>query len=988
VIGPRSEYLVLGGDLNGDGLSDLGLKSLWTDKPTRVVWTSATTDGNPYTVTPLAACNRMGFKLVICHPDIVRRANRGEAMGVYDHRPDSKWLACTAVLDMTTLGVRTYPAKHAWRWQHMGWSGDGEYIHMAGYSWRCGADAPSVPIRIGDSPCSNHYGTGGGSGRYIPGDSGRDSMERLEMTDIWTGEMRTIAHISTTTEPPGRIGQDHGHPASSPDGTKVLVHSCYDLVNHRLYAVPAKDVRAGDSIIPVATTEGFAAKGQLLVGCGGSRWPRMAVSYERTDATHFYGCDWGENAEERLMGTFYGNARKKVLPKGSHFITDARGRLFPDGSRRPRKEYIVVVKQPDPPRALSATRMGEGQRVRLTWQPSACRKEIAGYVVYRRSGAEPIQRLTPECIASCEYVDTAPPPNGKLTYVVRAVEHCGLYGAHSSAAWVDAGRVGVHLVDSYDVRGCNYVAPGEPRTTDRRSTRVRIPVAGDYVLWARGRVWQETETLHIRVDGIPMPDVQVQGAKWHWLKLGSCPLSAGEHVIELVREENLHLEEGNLVKNPGFEDGLEAWAFDQDVISVDSTRARSGDRCVKLSGMLTGKKLRQVIEVDVRPEWYYRLSFWMRGKITKGYLRYGGRHTLGRMYPVLSPLPYPRGWVRAGNEWDDSRWHQMEYVYANRPLEPGKPPGANIAVQPVLFAWGEHVGTVYIDDVCVTELGPRLRPVKVTKLLVTNVEGHQPKGLDGREAYPFSQAPLIAVTGLRQTERMGNTVTLEWDAGRAGTRGYNIYANAGADCPTTKYFRSTSVWGKTSVTLHGLPRATSFTVKVTAINEDGIEGPAVSVQASTSTVAAETHVLEAERAALTLPVRVEKQGGVTFVVSPADRTRMDELYDLDGSGTPTGAAKFELGIKERGPYAIWGRLFAPDGGSNSLWFSLDGQTETAWGVPAAAFDKWSWIAPVDGKLWDLKPGRHTITIRTREAGTRLDRIVVTNDLGPRKLSTR
>ena len=976
VIGPNAEYVVLRGDMTGDGLSDWSLKSLWTDDPIRVVWTAPNTSAAPKTASPVRAGNRIDLNTHLCHPDILRRARSGEKVKLLT---DSKPAAYIAVLDIKTCEVKTYPAKHARFFTHEAWSGDGEYLHKSGYSWRAGADASTVPIRIGDSQWSNHYGTCGNSGRYVAGDSGRDGMERLELTDLWTGEMRTVAHISTPTEPAGKMSQDHGHPAGSPDGTKVLIHSCYDLVNHRLYAIPTKDIRAGDTVIPVETTEGFADKGKLLIGHGYSG-KRMMISYEHADATNFSGCDWGDDAQARLKGAI----RSDVIRKGTRHITDYYGRLFPDDGRRPRKEYIAVIKQPDPPRALAAKRTDKG--VSLSWELPTSHKETAGYVVYQHTGAGAVERLTTEPVASCEYVDNGPPDKGKVGYLVRAVEHSGLYGAYSSPAWVDGERAGVDLVDSYDVRGCTYVAPGERPASDRRSVRVRVPVAGDYVFWGRCRTWRGAETLHVSVDGNPLSDASIDGANWHWARLASCRLNAGEHTIELAREETYDIKEGNLARNPGFENGLEGWTFDENVTSVDATRSHLGKQCVKLSGTLTKKKLFQTIDLEVKPEWSYRLSFQIRGKLTKGKAP-PSQGPLARIAVNIESFPYPLRWVWNGNQFDDEQWREIEIVVNSPPCSPGKKPVRRVRAQPFWcpWYWGEQVGTVWIDDVHVAELGPRLRPVKVTKLLVTNVGGYTPKGLNGREAYPFPQAPLIAVTGLRQTGRMRNAVTLEWDAGRAGTRGYNVYANAGPDCPITKYFRSTSVWGKTSVTLDGLSRATSFTVKVTAINEDGIEGPAVSVQAGTSTAAAETHVLEAERAALTPPMRVERQGGVTFLVSPADRTRMDELYDLDGSGKPTGRAKFELSISEGGQYAIWGRLFAPNGGSNSLWFSLDGQPETSWGVSTAAFNKWSWLAPVDGKLWELKPGRHTITVRTREAGSRLDRIVVTNDLDEDKL---
>jgi len=832
VIGPNSEYLVLRGDLNGDGLSEWSLKPVWTDDPPRAVLTSPTLSFYPRTVSPTPECNRIGLSVLRCHPTVLERLRKGEKLNMYDIARDGRWEAWVAVLDVEKCTVKTYPAKDARMWAHEAWSGDGEYLHKSGYSWRAGADAPSVPIRIGDGQWSNHYGTCGHSGRYVAGDSGRDGMERLELTDLWTGEMFTVAYISTPTEPAGKIGQDHGHPAGSPDGTKVLIHSCYDLVNHRLYAIPTQDVHPGDAVIPVETTEGFAPSGKLLIGHG-YVGKRMAITYGRTDATHFYDCDWGEDAAARLKQAL----KSDVIPKGSHHITDAAGRLFPDGECRPRKEYIVVVKQPDPPRAVVAARAAEG--VRLKWDPPASGEEICGYVVWRRTDGGPVVRLTDAPVTSCEYLDNAPPAGTKTEYLVRAVEHSGLYGAWSSIAWVRGVQTGVDLVESYDVRGSAYITPGERPTSDRRSVRVRIPAAGEYTLWGRGRAYRETETLRVRVDGKALPDARVEGTEWHWTKLRSCRCDAGEHVIELEREEKYDIKEGNLLTNPDFENGLEGWSFDKAVTSLDETHARSGKRCVKLSGTLTRKKLCQDIDLDVKPEWLYRLSFWVRGKFTKsGAKRYHGPHpnTLGRFAFLLEPFPYPIKWYLDGNRFDEREWQHIEVVFHTPKQEPGKPPIKRITVMPFWcpWFWGEQVGTVYIDDVSLTELGPRLRPVKMTKLLITNAADYTPKGLDGRDAYPFPPVPRITVKGLHQTGREKDAVTLSWDASRPGTRGYNVYANAGTECPTTKYFLKTSVWGKTIAAIGGLTKATTYTVKVTAINEDGVEGPAAAIRVETA----------------------------------------------------------------------------------------------------------------------------------------------------------
>lgn len=983
VIGPESEYIMLRGDMNADGMLDWGFKSLWTDEPPRIVWTSPVGDGLVGYVTPSASSNRVTFCRQICTPEIIRRVRNGEKMRLADRRPGARWLAHIATVDLKTLDVQLHECKDGKGLGHVTWSGDGKAIHSGGYSWVADANRDTLPVRIGDAPASNHNGCCGASGRYVAGDSGRDNMTRLEIRDLWTGECRTVAYISTTTEPVGAIAQDHGHPAGCPDGTKVMFHSCYDLANHRLFAVPTADVHPGDATIAVETTEGFARQGRLLIGYGGR--PRLSIPYERIDATHFYDCGWGDDAEARLRRAI----SSKVIRKGSHEITDAMGRLFPNGERRPRKDYIAVVKQPDPPRVLTAQRLN-GQRVKLTWQPPASHVETAGYAAYRRVGRSPVERINRELVSACTYTDTAAPTVGKVEYFVRAVEHCGLYGDWSGPAWAEGEQTGAQVLDSYDIRGCNYVETGHEPTSDRRSVAFRVLDYDEYVLWVRGRAWQEPETLNVSVDGSKLPNATVDGIDWHWIRLGTFRLSSGGHTLELSRVAKPDVDQRNLVHNSSFEDGLEGWGLreqDKDLVSLDHTRARSGKQCVKLSGDLSGNELAQQVKVRVKPDWRYRLSFWLRGTFSKGYRGlYNSPSSPGAILAEVLPLLKPLRITRYSTEWDDERWHHIEVEYQTRCRARGEWL-SGVKVRPLGSprSW-RNEGTLWLDDVSFAEIGPRLRPAKVTKLLVTNVPNYQPKGLDGRGGYNFPRAPICrAVANLRQKRQIRNGMTLAWGPGRVGTRGYNVYLNRSGDCSTTKYFRKTSVWGHTSATLRGLERAATYTVKVTAINEDGVEGPAAANRATTVALPPEEHVLEAERGRLAGPVVVKTERGITFVETPADPSRIDELYDPNNVGRQTGAATFELTIEEGGEYLIRGRTFAPHGGSNSFWYSLDGRPERMWNLPNASFGKWAWTSPGAGTPVEFEPGKHTITVRTREAGTRLDRIVVTNDIAPARL---
>ena len=299
-------------------------------------------------------------------------------------------------------------------------------------------------------------------------------------------------------------------------------------------------------------------------------------------------------------------------------------------------------------------------------------------------------------------------------------------------------------------------------------------------------------------------------------------------------------------------------------------------------------------------------------------------------------------------------------------------------MQPFKCLWGEHVGTLWLDDVEFVDLGPRLRPVKVTKLLVTNVHDYEPTGLDGRDAYRFPETPPIPFAGLRKTGSTPNGITLAWDAGRPGTRGYNVYLAQGEQCRATKYDLRTSVWDRTCVTLDGLASDRTYTLKVAAINEEGAVGPAASLHVRTDRPTVEPILLEPRHAFLIGPMAVQQADARAFLTTPRKPEHKAPL--MDGvSAEEAGAARFDFVVKTPDRYAIWGLMCAPERLHNALWFSLDGKSERLWRLSKRSVGHWCWHAPAD-EPWTLEAGKHTITVRTCQPGTRLARILVTTDL--------
>jgi len=982
LIGPKSEYVPLCGDLNGDGLSDFGLQPIWEEGPPKIVLTSPTAGFYGKTVCPTPDRSLVGLTKVNCHPDIIRRANAGEKLPWAKCVSDARLESYVVKVDFETCTAQLFPCRRVRFLTHEAFSGDSRLMTRGGFAWQWGPGFAGIPFRI--TPVNwrkyggNHYGTSGLDGRYLVADSGFDGMERLLLLDLWTGEVNHPVHIGAPTRPVSKIRQDHGHPGGSPDGVKAMFHSCYDLVNHRLYAVPVEDVLPGAATIPVETTEGFASSGRLLVRHGYNR-NDLVVSYKRKDATHFLGCDWGEAPVAQLKKAI----NKDKIEKGSHVISDLDGRLFADGRRRPLKEYIAVVRNPAPPRAPNLVL--EGNRARIRWLPPARCLETAGFAVYRQVGEAPPERLNGTLVTTCELVDGEAPREGDVRYWVRAVERSGLYGDWSAPVGVLDGTPQTVVLDAYDIPGATHLEPGQKPESDQRTVRFHVPAPGTHTLWTRCQAPFGAETFEIALDGSAVGAMNVTEPGWHWARVGAWNLAPGEHELTLSRSVTYDIASGNLIRNPGFEEGLAAWEAPEGIASLDATAPHSGANCVRLSGPLTGTELLQVVKVKAKHNCYYRLSFWLRAVFTKAGASsrfYNDHpHTSGAVWVDCQPLTDPFDLTIYGDRFDATEWrHVVREVHTR--------PGRDVSearVRPFLShpGWGEQEGTVWIDDVEFFELGPRRRPVKATRLLVTNVDGYAPEGKNGRGAYAFPTLPVIPVSGLRQTGDTRNAIALEWAPARSGTRGYNVYVNAGDDCPATKYFRKTTVWGATTALVEDLAHGTRYAVKVAALNEDGVEGPAAGLRAQTAGAAPETHRGLAEQMPAGAPLCLKTENGVAYLVTPKDPKDRLANSDLHNAGAPTGTAKFEFTVREGGRYRIWGRLFAKDGGSNSFYFSLDGAEEIQWSVAAGDFGTWVWLQPLGGGgRWDLAPGKHTITMRTRESGTRLAQLVVTNDLRP------
>jgi len=93
----------------------------------------------------------------------------------------------------------------------------------------------------------------------------------------------------------------------------------------------------------------------------------------------------------------------------------------------------------------------------------------------------------------------------------------------------------------------------------------------------------------------------------------------------------------------------------------------------------------------------------------------------------------------------------------------------------------------------------------------------------------------------------------------------------------------------------------------------------------------------------------------------------------------TGTATMTFTVAETGTYTLWSRIITPDYSSDSYWVSMDGKTDSVWHLDTQPRSTaWYWEK---GETYTLTAGQHTLTIKNREPGTKLDRLFLTQDAG-------
>jgi hypothetical protein len=161
---------------------------------------------------------------------------------------------------------------------------------------------------------------------------------------------------------------------------------------------------------------------------------------------------------------------------------------------------------------------------------------------------------------------------------------------------------------------------------------------------------------------------------------------------------------------------------------------------------------------------------------------------------------------------------------------------------------------------------------------------------------------------------------------------------------------------------------------------------AASTRTTTSTVASletiEEIWLEAETGHLTDPMQVDADDTATeqHIRVPAGTEEVLEASQA------TGMAAYSVLIETSGFYVIWGRVQADAQTPSSFFLTLDQDPALVWEFSndraALTSETWQWQQALQQTtpVIFLAAGQHTLTLQHRQAGVKLDRLLLTNDL--------
>ncbi len=130
---------------------------------------------------------------------------------------------------------------------------------------------------------------------------------------------------------------------------------------------------------------------------------------------------------------------------------------------------------------------------------------------------------------------------------------------------------------------------------------------------------------------------------------------------------------------------------------------------------------------------------------------------------------------------------------------------------------------------------------------------------------------------------------------------------------------------------------------------------------------------------------VAGEGGGAPSGKYAESTVSNQGWDGTGTPPPTGEVALSVTVPRDGTYAVWTRLWYANIDGNSIWLIVDQQPGIKVGNEDDGYKKWKWVGWRDGSTSSrvtvkLSAGTHTVRLVGRETGTRVDAVLLTDDL--------
>lgn len=139
----------------------------------------------------------------------------------------------------------------------------------------------------------------------------------------------------------------------------------------------------------------------------------------------------------------------------------------------------------------------------------------------------------------------------------------------------------------------------------------------------------------------------------------------------------------------------------------------------------------------------------------------------------------------------------------------------------------------------------------------------------------------------------------------------------------------------------------------------------IELEAEAGAVSAPMHIAAQPAASMGYCVGVPQGGG--SITSPSNSA---------------GVAVYEFNLAESGNYRVWGRVLAPSGNQDSFFAAMDDGAFARWNVQQSS--DWTWdrvftAGGADPQIFTLDAGPHTFYLMQREAGTLIDKLIITMD---------